>query len=397
MKSRGFWHLEAVSDTRLRSGLSDLLAAGYRTEARIIAHLAEVEQRKLHLKDGSESLFDYCTRVLRLSNSEAFHRITAARIARQFPMVFNLIEQRQLHLTAVCLLRDYLTPENHQDLLAETCHKRKWQVQELLARRFPRPDVESRVRKLPPLRAAAAAVPASQVPLLRAAAAAVPASQVARIAPQIVPPVVPHAAGVAPQAVPAARNSTPPAKDSLPSPPPRTAPVPVRVEPLSEARYRIQLNASGTLKEKLDRLRALTSHSNPSGDIALVIERALDVALEQVEKQRFAKTNRPRGSRYSFVQTKSKARKLGSTARKRDHVPNEVLREIAERDGLQCSYRGANGCRCTAQAFLQVHHDWPWARGGQETVDNLRLLCASHNQLLAERDFGARHFTARGP
>src|SRR6187549_70373 len=135
MKSRGFWHLEAVSDTRLRSGLSDLLAAGYRTEARIIAHLAEVEQRKLHLKDGSESLFDYCTRVLRLSNSEAFHRITAARVARLFPIVFKLIEQRRLHLTAVCLLRDYLTSENHQELLAEAAHKTKWQVQELLARR----------------------------------------------------------------------------------------------------------------------------------------------------------------------------------------------------------------------------------------------------------------------
>src|SRR4051794_22005549 len=145
MESRDFWRLAEISDTRLRSGL----AAGYRTEARIIAHLAEVEQRKLHLKDGSASLYDYCTRILCLSNSEAFHRITASRVARKFPVVFRLIEQRQLHLTAVCLLRDYLTPENHRELLAEASHKTKWQVQELLARRFPRPDVESRVRKLP--------------------------------------------------------------------------------------------------------------------------------------------------------------------------------------------------------------------------------------------------------
>ena len=108
METGEFWQLAKLSDARLRSGLSELLASGYRTEARIIAHLAEVEQRKLHLKDGSESLYDYCTRRLRLSNSEAFHRITAARIARNFPIVYSLIEQRQLHLTAVCLLRDYL-------------------------------------------------------------------------------------------------------------------------------------------------------------------------------------------------------------------------------------------------------------------------------------------------
>ncbi|HEY0468375.1 MAG TPA: hypothetical protein VGC79_29460 [Polyangiaceae bacterium] len=149
METRAFWQLANISDTRLRSELGELLIAGYRTEARIIAQLAELEQRKLHLKDGSESLYHYCTSVLRLSNSEAFHRITAARVARKFPLVFGLLEQRQLHLTAICLLRDYLTAENHQQLLAEACHKTKWQIEELLARRFPRPDIESRIRKLP--------------------------------------------------------------------------------------------------------------------------------------------------------------------------------------------------------------------------------------------------------
>ena len=84
METPEFWRLGRVSDERLRSGLAELLASGYRTEARIIAHIAEVEERKLHLREGSESLFDYCTTRLGLSNSEAFHRITAARIARRF-------------------------------------------------------------------------------------------------------------------------------------------------------------------------------------------------------------------------------------------------------------------------------------------------------------------------
>ena len=38
--------------------------------------------------------------------------------------------------------------------------------------------------------------------------------------------------------------------------------------------------------------------------------------------------------------------------------------------------------------FIQLHHHEPWARGGGETVDNLAILCAAHNRLLAERDFG---------
>jgi hypothetical protein len=57
---------------------------------------------------------------------------------------------------------------------------------------------------------------------------------------------------------------------------------------------------------------------------------------------------------------------------------------------MRCTFRAPSGCRCTARAFIQVHHEWPWARGGGETVENLRLLCASHNRLLAERDFGAK-------
>ena len=416
MESGEFRCLSTLSDARLQIGLNELLAAGYRIESRIIAHLAEVEQRKLHLKEGCPSLFDFCTRRLRLSNSEAFHRITAARIARQFPIVFSLLEQRQLHLTAVCLLRDYLTPENHRELLVQASHKTKFQVQELLARRFPRPDVESRVRKLPAPRSAIAIVANSKNTTI-APDANSPDRDLTLQNPRLgsVPAL---SAGPSPaQAAPFLSTPSPstrsPSAPVLPEParpqhttaaPPRGAPVSNLVEPLSEARYRIQLNASAALKEKLDRLRALTSHSNPSGDLAVIIERALDLAIEQVEKQRFAKSKRPRVRSQPSVQahfdrprpavTASAGAGTAST-RQRAHVPNAVLREIAERDGMQCSYRGANGCRCTTQAFLQVHHERPWAKNGAETADNLRLLCAAHNQLLAERDFGARHVEFR--
>jgi len=102
METGVFWDLRRVSDDQLRLGLASLLASGSRTEARIVAHIAEVEERKLHAKDGDSSLFDYCVRLLRSSESEAFHRLTAARVARRFPIVFSLIESRQIHLTAVC-------------------------------------------------------------------------------------------------------------------------------------------------------------------------------------------------------------------------------------------------------------------------------------------------------
>jgi hypothetical protein len=362
METGVFWDLECVSDTQLRSGLTSLLASGYRTEARIIAHIAEVEERKLHAKDGSPSPFEYCVRQLRLSESEAFHRLTAARIARRFPIVFSLIESRRIHLTAVCLLRDYLTQENHLELLAEASNKTKLQVQELLARRFPRPDVASYVRKLPSRAAREASEHSPQPP-----------------------------AAIASLAAPAGISS-PPTGDSAPpraSIPAQTASARARVEPTSEARYRIQLNASSALKEKLEFFQALVSHSIPNGDVAAALERALDLALEQVQKQRFAKTDRPRNPR------KAREIKLRSRGSHREHIPNAVQRQVATRDGLRCTFVSDGGCRCSARAFLQIHHEQPWARGGASGAENLRLLCAVHNRLVAERDFGATHIAER--
>src|SRR5476651_1020070 len=138
MASGAFWELGGVADCDLQSELARLLASSSHTEARVLAHLAAVEERRLPLEAGSSSLFDYCRARLGLSENEAFHRITAARLGRRFPAIFGLIERRALHLTAVCLLRDYLTPENHRELLEEASGKTKLQIQQALARRFPR-------------------------------------------------------------------------------------------------------------------------------------------------------------------------------------------------------------------------------------------------------------------
>jgi hypothetical protein len=156
-----------------------------------------------------------------------------------------------------------------------------------------------------------------------------------------------------------------------PPPPPKPRTI---VEPLREDRYRLQLNASAELKRKLDLARDLMSHGNPSGDLVVVIERALDLLIDKLERDRFAKTNQERPKVSSNPNTR--------------HIPNTVRRQVVERDGLQCSYVSANGERCPSRQFLQFHHEHAWALGGKSTPENIRILCASHNQLLAEQDFG---------
>jgi hypothetical protein len=54
-----FWQLGHVANGDLQSELLRLLASGSRTETQIIAHGAEVEERRIHLEAGCSSLFDY--------------------------------------------------------------------------------------------------------------------------------------------------------------------------------------------------------------------------------------------------------------------------------------------------------------------------------------------------
>lgn len=107
----------------------------------MVAYLAEVEERRVHLDLACSSMFDFCTRRLKMSEAEAAVRLIAARLARRFPSVLGYLERGDVHLCALRALRDYLTDDNHEELLREASGKSTREVKELLARRFPRPDV----------------------------------------------------------------------------------------------------------------------------------------------------------------------------------------------------------------------------------------------------------------
>src|SRR5207247_7091142 len=87
--------------------------------------------------------------VLRLSGHEAYHRIEAARLARRFPMVLRMLAEGALNLTTARLLGPHLDHENHEALLADAAGKSKREVEVLLAKTFPLPDVPSAIRKVP--------------------------------------------------------------------------------------------------------------------------------------------------------------------------------------------------------------------------------------------------------
>ena len=76
--------LRAVRDQQLLSALSGLVEAGNALNADVLAHLAELDERKLFLELGFSSSFAYCLESLGMDESSAGRRITAARVCRSF-------------------------------------------------------------------------------------------------------------------------------------------------------------------------------------------------------------------------------------------------------------------------------------------------------------------------
>jgi 5-methylcytosine-specific restriction endonuclease McrA len=268
-----------------------------------------------------------------LGEGEAFRRIVAARLGTRFPVVYSLLASGAMHLTSLELLSKRLTEENHAELLEAASGKSKREVEALLAARFPRPAVPSSIQRLPVPTASPGSGGSSSTPAF------------------MLEPTESSHAQVSARA---------------------------RVEQLSEARFRVEFTASAELREKLELCRDLMSHANPSRDLAVVIERAVDSLLVHLEKKRLARARRPRAEKAA---RKAKSRR----------ITNAVRRRVFERDGLRCTYVSPDGRRCEARSFLELDHVDPRALGGCDEAENLRVRCRAHNQLWAEQTYGFEH------
>lgn len=149
MTTISFAEIVKPSDQELLARTQVLAGKEREVTAALIAHLSVMDERRLFLGEGCSSLFVYGTRVLRFSESAAYRRVEAARIARAFPLILEMISAGQVNLTTIRLLAPELTPANHRDLLEAATHKSRLDVERLIARRRPQAPVASTVRQLP--------------------------------------------------------------------------------------------------------------------------------------------------------------------------------------------------------------------------------------------------------
>jgi 5-methylcytosine-specific restriction endonuclease McrA len=354
-------NLSSLSDRELLNETRRAAETERQTTAALVSLLAEVDARRLYFAEGYSSLFGFCTRVLRLSEPAAYARITAARTARRFPVLFSLLGDGAISLTTVGLLAAHLTDENHEAILDAARDKSKREVERVLAAIQPQPDIPSSVRALPttPSPAKQGESPEASIDGMLVAAAAI--SQ----APEI----------LAPAATSTRRDV---------------------VAPIAPMRYLMRITVSEETHRKFQRARDLLRHQIPDGDPATIVDRARTVLLERVERAKFAATKRyaPR-ERAQRLRRPATGQSAGNRSRAR-RIPAAVRRTVWARDAGQCAFVGGDG-RCGETGFLEFHHVVPFAAGGPSTGENLQLRCRAHNAYEATRDFGDRRLRSSTP
>lgn len=326
-----------LTDSELEARVKRHVGAERCAMADVVAHLAEFDARRLYLPAGFSSLFTYCCAVLRLSESEAYNRIEAARAVRRYPRILGFLRDGALNLTTVRHIAPHLA-DDEDGLLVAACGKSRREVEELVAARNPKADVPALVRKLPVRK------PDEPTPGM----ASLPAES-------------PTQAPVAPV---------------VPSPVPLPSPS-ATVMPLASDRYVIRFTASAATRAKLRRAQDLLRHAIPTGDVAEIVDRALTMLLDDLARRKTAATQHPRDP----VLRKREA------GRSR-HIPAGVKRAVWLRDGGRCAFVSRRGQRCTERGFVEYHHVDPYAAGGQATVENIELRCRAHNGYEAELFFG---------
>ena len=105
----GVHSLAHLDDQELLRNTRHLVGKSNQIFAALLLHLAEVEARGLHRQRLCASLYTYCVYELRFSEDAAARRSSAARLGKQFPLLFEAIAGGELHLTGLLMLGPHLT------------------------------------------------------------------------------------------------------------------------------------------------------------------------------------------------------------------------------------------------------------------------------------------------
>ncbi len=343
-----------LSNDNLLAAVRKLVTDERRLTRNILDHINEVDQRRLHVELGYSSIFEWLVKDLGYSESAAYRRMQAARLIRAVPGAAVKVESGELGLSVLAKVQTMIRAEEKRtcSVISQTTKT------EILAKVESCSAREAEVHL------------ASQFP------------------------------------------------DSAPSN------VQEKVHAIGQDLVRVELTFTSAQFEKLKRIEELLSHTHLGSSKAALIETAMDVFLEKKDPLRrdVAKPRQPQplrepahsepapgeprfGAPPSTQSNTAAALKIGASSAdvsvaeglRKNFNPIGTARQVRpsqkvsvfKNSGGRCEYIDSKTKRrCESRHLLEIDHIQPRARGGTNELQNLRILCRSHNLFAAQKIFG---------
>lgn len=317
--------IKRLSDDELLKETDRLVRLETLTTTAILYHLQEIDVRKLYAEKNCDSLFTYCTRILKYSESQAHRRITAARLLGQIPDLDRKIQEGKLTLTNIAQAHSFflfekragraLTPERKSEILHRLEDKSTRDAERILVAEHP--------------------------------------------------------------------NDRPLNRESIRFITENAIEIKMIVNPeLLQKLSKIKVLSGHKLPEAnwADVIGMLCDDALERLDPMKKAARAAKRAEEKSSRASYPHPPRPTFRNKEF-EMPFHQEDVSSLHFSRQPVPAAIRHQVWIRDSGCCSHIDLQtGQRCASQLRLEIDHVRPVAAGGGNEVSNLRLLCRAHNQ-----------------
>lgn len=414
-----------ISDTELLENLKQCAATEREATVQVLWLLREVESRMLHASRGYPSLFAYCLSELKYSESAAMRRISSMRLLRDLPEAARMQVEKKItngelnlsHLAQVqqhCRQKALQAKENEKANRKEKLSENKGDQSIMTFENAP--DINQSTKTNP--------VPHPLENILQEKLALI--DKVSNTSTRECERVL------------ASLSSEPPHKKET-----------IRAVGAEDSRVTFMIPRN--LMEKIERIQNARSHQLKCRSILELLTFLVDEEIKRDDKKKNIKT-KPKGAVSNLLphrqskqdpleelipdtfgknevnrietflknHSESKLSPVPEVQKETDSKknllksvpinlkgetisnPNSVkiqsryikrknYRNLYHEADHQCQFADTlTGKRCDSRYLLQVEHCLPFSLGGTNDLENLMLLCATHNALIARRVFGEK-------
>jgi hypothetical protein len=321
--------LTHLHDDLLVSQTKKLICGEREITLNVVHHLKEIDRRNLFSRRGFHSLFDYAVKELGYSESAAQRRISSMRLLRELPEVEAKVQTGELSLSTLSRAQSFFNVEEIKN------NSEKREILKVLEKK-----------------------------------------SFLEVQKELV-----------------SRSSAP---EKL---------MPEKITPITRDLSRLTVVIDEELLGEIEELKNLLARSNPNVKLNDVLRYSVKGAIKKlrpsapkkkdsgnslpisavknIEGKKEEKPKEELGKLVPISAVKEKSTKFSR------YIPVNVKRAVWQRDEGKCNFVDKkSGRKCGCKYGLEIDHIKPFAMGGKNVEQNLRLRCFAHNQLAAIESFG---------